>query len=338
MMKLAVHTWYLLRQTLTSARRDNVLQLSAALAYYALFSLGPMLLVVVFVCGFFAGNHRVADGLFVQIQKVIGPAMATQLRGIMQYAVLDAAQPLRASLGLLALLVAATSVFTEIQNALNRLWHVQLRPEAGWRAVVKTRLLSFGLVILLGLLLLASLGLEVLATRLLATLPAYFSRWSRELVYTTDLTLSLVFTTGLYALLYHVLPDARIRWRDVVVGGLFTAVLFLLGRFSLSSYIHYSSLRQAYGTAGTLVVLLLWVYYSALILYVGAEFTKCYAVTYGAGITAASQAQVVQTVHLTSPHGQVQVNEPRRAHLERELQKAADILATAAPDKCRETA
>jgi membrane protein len=331
MTKLAAHTWYLLRQTLASAWRDNVLQLSAALAYYALFSLGPMLLVVVFVCGYFAGNHRVADGLFVQIQKVIGPVMATQLRGIMQYALLDATQPLRASLGLLALLVAATSVFTEIQQALNRLWHVQLRPEAGWRAMVKTRLLSFGLVIMLGLLLLASLGLDVLSTRLLAKLPAYFLRGSTGLVYVSDLILSLVFTTGLYTLLYYVLPDARIRWRDVVVGALFTAVLFLVGRFSLGSYIYHSSLRQAYGTAGTLVVLLLWVYYSALILYVGAEFTKCYAVTYGAGITAAAQAQVVQTVYLTSPHGQVQVNEPRRAHFERELQKAADALAAAPP-------
>jgi len=328
MTKLAAHTWYLLRQTLASAWRDNVLQLSAALAYYALFSLGPMLLVVVFVCGYFAGNHQVADGLFVQIQKVLGPVMATQLRGIMQYALLDATQPLRASLGLLALLGAATSVFTEIQDALNRLWHVQLRPEAGWRAVVKTRFLSFGLVILLGLLLLASLGLEVVSARLLAKLPDSL-RGSRGLGYVSDLTLSVVFTTGLYALLYYVLPDARIRWRDVVVGALFTAVLFLVGRFSLGAYIYHSSLRQAYGTAGTLVVLLLWVYYSALILYVGAEFTKCYAVTYGAGLTATSQAQVVQTVYVTSPHGQVQVNEPRRAHLERELQKAADALAAA---------
>jgi membrane protein len=256
--------------------------------------------------------------------------MATQLRGIMQFALLDATQPLRASLGLLALLGAATSVFTEIQDALNRLWHVQLRPEAGWRAVVKTRFLSFGLVILLGLLLLASLGLEVVSARLLAKLPDSL-RGSRGLGYVSDLTLSLVFTTGLYALLYYVLPDTRIRWRDVVVGALFTAVLFLGGRFSLGAYIYHSSLRQAYGTAGTLVVLLLWVYYSALILYVGAEFTKCYAVTYGAGITTTCQAQIVQTVYVTSPHGQVQVNEPRRVHLERELQQAADALAAAAP-------
>ncbi|MGI4742110.1 MAG: YihY/virulence factor BrkB family protein [Janthinobacterium lividum] len=331
MTKMAVHAWYLLRQTLSSTRRDNVLQLSAALTYYALFSLGPMLLVVVVVYGYFAGIHRVADGLFVQIQKLIGPAMATQLRGIMQYAVLDTTHPLRASLGLLTLLVAATSVFTEIQDALNRLWHVQLRPEAGWRAEVKTRLLSFGLVLVLGLMLLASLKLDIVSTHLLAKLSASFFRGSRVLVYASDLVLSLVFTTGLYALLYQVLPDARIRWRDVVVGALFTAILFLLGRFSLSYYIYHSSLRQAYGTAGTLVVLLLWVYYSALILYMGAEFTKCYAVTYGAGITAASQAQVVQTVYVTSPHGQVQVNESRRADLERELQRAADTLAAASP-------
>jgi membrane protein len=185
----------------------------------------------------------------------------------------------------------------------------------------------------LGLLLLASLGLDMLSASLLAKLHAYFPHISGVLVYATDLVLSLLFTTGLYAMLYKVLPDARIRWRDVAVGAAFTAVLFMLGRFSITYYIGHSSLNKAYGAAGTLVVLLVWVYYSALILYIGAEFTKCYAVTYGAEIQADDYAHVVQTVQLVSKHGQVKANEQNREYTERELQKAKDALDAAALGK-----
>jgi len=330
--KVATHVWNLLRQTAVGARRDQVLTLSASLAYYALFSLGPMLLLVVFVCGYFGSRQAVESGLFVQIQQLIGPAAATQLRHIMPYATLDGTHPLRAGIGLLALLLAATSVFTEIQDSLNRIWHLQVRPDAGWLKVVKTRLLSFALVIILGLLLLASLGLQVVSAGLLARLHAYFPHVSAGLVNATDIVLSLVFTSGLYTILYKVLPDARIRWRDVAVGAVFTAVLFLVGRFSITYYIGHSKLNHAYGAAGTLVVLLVWVYYSALILYVGAEFTKCYAVSYGGGIRADDYALVVQTVQVTSRDGKVQVNEQKRAYTERELQKALDALEAAAPE------
>jgi membrane protein len=324
MPKVALHVWEFLRQTVAGARRDDVLKLSASLAYYTIFSLGPMLLVVVFVCGYFGGSQAVESGLFVQIQHVLGPEAARQLHQIMQYAVLDGTQPLRAGIGLLLLLVAATSVFTEIQDSLNRIWHVRLRPDAGWLPVVKTRLVSFALVITLGLLLLASLGLSVLSARLLAQLPVQLAPLSNGLVYATDLVLSLLFTTGLYALLYKVLPDARLPWPDVAVGAGFTALLFLLGRYSITYYIHHSRLNGTYGAAGTLVVLLVWVYYSALILYVGAEFTKCYAVRYSHAILAHAHAQVVQTVQVTSQHGNVLLTARGREHTERALQKAHD--------------
>lgn len=331
MNKVALHVWNLLRQTAGSAGRDQVLTLSASLAYYALFSLGPMLLLVIFVCGHFGSRQAVEDGLFVQIQQLIGPAAATQLRRIMPYATLDGTHPLRAGIGLLTLLFAATSVFTEIQDSLNRIWQLKIGPDAGWWKVVKTRLLSFVLVIALGLLLLASLGLTVVLASLLVKLRAYFPQVSVGLVYATDIVLSLVFTGGLYAVLYKVLPDARIRWRDVAVGAAFTAVLFLVGRFSITYYISHSNLNHAYGAAGTLVVLLVWVYYSALILYVGAEFTKCYAVIHGGGIRADDYALVVQTVQVTSRRGQVQVDEQACTYTERELQKAQDALEATAP-------
>jgi membrane protein len=330
MKKVATQVWNLLRQTAAGFVRDHVFKLSASLAYYTLFSLGPMLLLVVFVCGYFGGRQIVENGLFVQIQKLIGPAAALQLRQLLPYATLDATHPLRASIGLLTLLLAATSVFTEIQDSLNSIWHLRIRPDAGWLKVVRTRLLSFTLVITLGLLLLASLGLTVLSASLLAKLPAYFPHGSAKLVYATDLALSMLFTSGLYAILYKALPDARIRWPDVAVGAVFTALLFLVGRFSITYYVQHSSLNKAYGAAGTLVVLLVWVYYSALILYVGAEFTKCYAVMYGAGIQADDYAQVVQTVHVTSKHGKVQVNEQTRQHTERALQQAQNALDAAA--------
>jgi membrane protein len=329
MKKMVLPVWSLLRQMAVSAWRDQVLTLSASLAYYALFSLGPMLLLVIFVCGYFGGRQAVEEGLFVQIRHLIGPAAAMQLRQIMPYATFDGTHPLRASIGLLTLLVAATSVFTEIQDSLNSIWQLKIRPDTGWLKVVKTRLLSFSLVITLGLLLLASLGLTVVSAGLLAKLHAYFPHVSTGLVYATDLVLSLVFTTGLYTILYKVLPDACIWWRDVAVGAAFTAVLFLVGRFSITYYIGHSNLNHAYGAAGTLMVLLVWVYYSALILYVGAEFTKCYAVSHGGGIRADDYALVVQTVQVTSRHGQVQINEQTRAHTERVLQEAHDTAEAA---------
>jgi membrane protein len=331
MKKVATHLWYLLRQIAAGFVRDQILKLSASLAYYTLFSLGPMLLLVVFVCGYFGGRQSVENGLFVQIQKLIGPAAAIQLRHLLPYATLDVTQPLRASIGLLTLLLAATSVFTEIQDSLNSIWQLRIRPDAGWLKVVRTRLLSFTLVITMGLLLLASLGLTMLSASLLAKLHVYFPQMSAGLIYATDLVLSLLFTSGLYTLLYKVLPDARIRWRDVAVGAVFTTVLFLFGRFSLTYYIHHSNLNTAYGAAGTLVVLLVWIYYSALILYVGAEFTKCYTVIYGANIQADDYAMVVQTVQVTSKHGRLQVDEQTREHTEQALQKAMDALEATAP-------
>ncbi|RZK86848.1 MAG: ribonuclease BN [Hymenobacter sp.] len=223
MKKVVSLVWSLLRQTVGSAWRDQVLTLSASLAYYALFSLGPMLLLVIFVCGYFGGRQAVEDGLFVQIQHLIGPAAATQLRRIMPYATFDVTHPLRAGIGLLTLLFAATSMFTEIQDSLNRIWQLRIRPEAGSGKVAKTRMLSFVLVLILGLLLLASLGLTLVSADLLAKLHTFFPQVSVGLVYATDIVLSLVFTSGLYAILYKVLPDARIRWRDVAVGAAFTA-------------------------------------------------------------------------------------------------------------------
>jgi membrane protein len=148
MNNVAAPVWSLLRQMTVAARRDQILTLSASLAYYALFSLGPMLLLVIFVCGYFGGHQAVEEGLFVQIRLLIGPAAATQLHRIMPYATFDGTHLLRASIGLLTLLFAATSVFTEIQDSLNSIWQLKMRPEVGWLKVLKTRLLSFSLVII----------------------------------------------------------------------------------------------------------------------------------------------------------------------------------------------
>lgn len=329
MTELATQAWHLLRQTGAGFMRDKVPKLSASLAYYTIFSLGPMLMVVVFVSGFFWRTKALESRLFGQIQSLIGPASATQIQEIMQQTALDGNNTLRASIGLITLLIAATSVFTEIQDSINSIWQLKIRPDAGWLKLLRTRLVSFALVIGLGFLLLVSLVLNALAAGLLDKLQAYFPHVTFVLVYAADLVINLLLTAGLFAIIYKVLPDARIRWKDVGVGAVFTAILFMVGRFGITYYIRSSSLDSAYGTAGSLVVLLVWVYYSSLILYAGAEFTKCYTVTYGAEIQADKYAMVVQTVQVESKHGSVQVNEQSRKHTERELQKAKDALDAA---------
>lgn len=329
MNKMARQAWQLLRQTGAGFLRDKVPKLSASLAYYTIFSLGPMLMVVLFVSGFFWRSQAVESRLFGQIQELIGPAAATQIQQILQHAALDGNHTLRASIGLITLIIAATSVFTEIQDSINSIWQLKIRSDAGWFKLLRTRLLSFSLVIGLGFLLLVSLVLNALVAGVMDKLQAYFPHVTVVLVYVVDLVLTLLITTGLFAVIFKVLPDARIRWKDVAVGAVFTAVLFMLGRFGITYYIRNSRVDSAYGTAGALVVLLVWVYYSSLILYVGAEFTKCYAVTYGAEIQADKYAMVVQTVQVESKHGSVQVNEQSREHTERELQKAKDALDAA---------
>ncbi len=194
------------------------------------------------------------------------------------------------------LLIGATSMFAEIQDSINAIWGIMPKPKRGWLKYLKNRFLSFSVIVSLGFLLLVSLIITSLIEGLSASLSDHFPGLAVPVLYIVNLALSLGISTLIFATIFKVLPDARIRWRDVFAGALVTAILFMLGKFGISLYITQMQVGSTYGAAGSLVVLLVWVYYSSVILYIGAEYTKAYAIKYGAQIHPNPYAVTIQQV------------------------------------------
>lgn len=275
-----------LKETFDEWKDDNALQWGAALAYYATLSLAPLLLVLVSVTGIFYGREAASGKLVEKFQTWAGPDVAESLSSILE----NAGQPgsgWAAALGFLVLLLGASGLFTQLKNALNHFWDLESNGGGGWKRgllrKIGDRLLAFGMVLLSGLLVLATLA----SSTLLSALTDYaetllpFGKW---LARGLQLGLTLAVFTLLVALLFRLLPDGEITWGDVWVGAIVTAVLFVLGQWVLGLYLSHSSVGSAFGAAGSLIVLLVWIYYTAQILFVGAEITQVWARRYGSRI------------------------------------------------------
>jgi membrane protein len=310
-MAVARQAGQLVRQTGAAFWRDNALQLSASLAFYAVFSLGPMLLLALWVAGFFWPPAALEGHLFGKIQELIGAGSAAQIRAILQQAARGGG-PLRSAPGAALVLFAATAAFADVQDALHTIWQLRARPGAGWRLLVRARLLALALVVGLGGLLLASAALAAAADGGLHWVQAHFPRAAAPLARAADGILSWGLTAGFFAVLYRVLPHARLRWRDVAAGAALAAALFLLGRYGIGYYLRTADPGRAYGGAGALAVLLVWVYYASLVLYAGAEFGACYARRHGGQVRAGRYAVAVQTVPVAGAHAPGRGHEPRR--------------------------
>lgn len=306
--------------------RDKVPKLSASLAYYTIFSLGPMLIVIIFLSNLIWQQEAVEGRIFAQIKNLVGEDVAFQIQEIIRNAAINNNNTLTAIVGFVSLIVAATTVFTEIQDSINTIWKLKIKAEEGWLKMLRARVLSFSLVVSLGFLLLVSLIINSLVEGLMHRLEEIFPEVTVMLVYVINQFITLLITSALFAIIFKVLPDAIIRWKDVAVGAVFTAILFMMAKFGITLYIGSSNVGSAYGTAGSLVILLLWVYFSSIILYSGAEFTKFYAVNFGSEIKPDSYAVVVQTVQVESKKRSVQENEEDTKKTEIELQKAKDNL------------
>jgi membrane protein len=276
--------WPLLKQSFKGFSEDKVPKLSASLAYTTIFSLAPMMIVLISLAGFFLGREAVTGQLFHQISGLVGTESAAQVQDMIKNASLSGKSTISLIIGIVTLLIGATSMFGEMQDSINGIWGVKVHPKAGFKAVVINRLISFGMVATLGFLLLASLVatslIEGLGSRLQHAMPGV----SVAVLYIINLVLTVGITTVLFAGVFKLLPDVKNRWKDVWIGAGMTAILFLIGKFLIGLYISKSDLASTYGTAGSLIVLLVWIYYSAFILYFGAEFTKHYLVAYGPGI------------------------------------------------------
>ncbi|MEJ7680405.1 MAG: YihY/virulence factor BrkB family protein [Segetibacter sp.] len=263
---------------------DKVTKLSASLAYYTVFSMAPLLIVIISLCGLLLGKEAVEGKIYGQLAGFVGSDTAAQLQQIIKNASLAGKSQVAVIIGAITLLVGATTVFAEIQDSINGIWGLKPKPKRGWLKMIQNRLLSFSVIASLGFLLLVSLGVTAIIDGFSARLRAHFPEVTVVVFYIINIVISLVVITVIFGVIFKVLPDAKIKWKDVLAGSIATALLFMLGKFGISFYISKSNVGSTYGTAGSLVVLLLWIYYSSIILYFGAEFTKAYAVKYGSEI------------------------------------------------------
>jgi len=283
-MKKIKTAFKLLHRTAEAFSDDNAFKLSASLSYYTIFALGPLLIIIISLAGIFYGRDAVRGEIYGQLNGLVGSDAALQIQQIIGSAQHTHATSIGAIIGIVLLIIGATGVFTEMQGSINFIWSVRAKPKKGWLKYLGNRLLSFSLVLGLGFVLLVSLIINALLALLSGRLTRLFPHSTVYLFQVINTLIILAVITGLFAVIYKVLPDAIISWKDALIGSAFTALLFLLGKFLIGFYLGRADLDITYGTAASIVILLTWVYYSSLILYFGAEFTKIYALHSGEGI------------------------------------------------------
>ena len=263
---------------------DNAFKLAAALSYYTVFALGPLLIIVISLAGFFFGREAAEGRIYEQINGLVGSEAALQIQEIIKNIQQSESSTTGAIIGSIILLIGATGVFTEMQDSINYIWSVKAKPKKSWLKYLTDRLISFSLVVGLGFLLLVSLVINAVLNAVSERLTRLFPNSDIDLFNSLNMVILVVSITGLFAIIFKMLPDATISWKDALIGSVLTAALFLLGKLLIRYYLGRANLDLTYGTAASIVILLVWVYYSALILYFGAEFTKMYALQAGEGI------------------------------------------------------
>ena len=271
--------WSLISQTFKEWMDDRADRLGAALAYYAAFSIAPMLIIIVAIVGFFYSGDTLGQ-VRQQIARMAGDNAADVIVAAIRGIKSARGGGTATVISLITLFLGATGMFTQLQDAMNIIWGVEPRPGRFWVDIVRMRIVSFAMVLAIGFLLLASLVISAV----LAAVSAYFETLfplTASIWTIVDFAVSFAITTMLFAMIFKILPDVRIAWSDVWIGAGATAVLFTIGKIGIGLYLGRSSLGSAYGAAGSLLVLLAWVYYSSQILFLGAEFTQVYANQYG---------------------------------------------------------
>ncbi|WP_256007008.1 YihY/virulence factor BrkB family protein [Pedobacter deserti] len=275
---------------------DRVMKLSAALAYYTIFALTPLIIIIISAASLFLGDNMDPNTkLFGEISELVGPDAANQLRSFVNNANYSGKSTLGLIIGIGTLIIGATAIFIEIQDSINLIWKVKAVPKKGWKKLIVNRLLSFSLIASLGFLLLVSLVVNSVVVAIGSKLELYATKIGVEqvselfmLILTNALTLAVV--TCVFAVIFKVLPDVDLKWKPALVGALFTAVLFSIGKYAIGIYIEKGDPGSAFGAASSVIVILVWIYYTAVILYFGAEFTQAYAERYDHGISPTKYA------------------------------------------------
>ncbi|MBW4430830.1 MAG: YihY/virulence factor BrkB family protein [Pelatocladus maniniholoensis HA4357-MV3] len=279
----------LFKETFNEWQEDKASRLAAALAYYTIFSIAPLLIIVIAIAGAVFGEAAARNAIFDQLQGLIGAAGAEVIQNAIESASQPRAGTVASLISIVVLIFGATSLFTELQDSLNTIWEVKPKPGKVVKNMVRQRFLSFAMVLAIGFLLLVSLVISTILAALInyfqTLLPGVDFLWQ-----IVNFTLGFIITTLLFGLIFKVLPDAKIVWKDVLIGAALTSLLFSFGRYALGQYLGNNTFGSTYGAAGSIVVILVWVYYTAQILFFGAEFTQVYARRYGSCIIPADYA------------------------------------------------
>ena len=293
----AAGAWALIKDTVTGFIDDNALSRGASIAYYTLFSIAPVLLIIVAIAGLAFGRDAAQGAIVDQLSGLMGQKAAEALQDMIKSADNRTSGIVASIVGIVALIVTATGVFGEVQSAMNAIWKAKSRSSTLSR-LVRARLASLGLVLTCGFLLMVSLavsaGLEALSKFLKGHFPG-----AELALQVADFAISTALISGLFAAIYKVLPDKPIAWRDVAIGAIATTGLFEGGKYLIALYIGQSNVASSYGAAGALIVLLLWIYYSAQIFLLGAEFTRAFATRYGSHAGSSLDSERAPP---TSPH------------------------------------
>ena len=276
--KKAVH---LLKETYSEFVDDNAMKHSAALSYYTIFSLPPLLIIIISICGYFFGEEAVRGEIFGQINGLVGNDAAIQIQEIIKNVKLSGGNVFITTLGIIILVIGASGVFVEIQDSINIIWGIKAKPKRGVVKFIKNRLMSFSMIGSVGFLLMVGLIINSLMDILSRKLAVYFPHDTIYLFYAINILIVFMIITLLFTLIFKTLPDGKINLRDCITGASFTAFLFMIGKFVIGAYLGSSAIASWYGATGSIILILVWVYYSAIILYFGAEFTKVYAHDHG---------------------------------------------------------
>lgn len=304
MRKRLIKTYSYIRQVFKEFSADNILKYSASLAYYTVFSIAPLLVIISTLSGIFFGKEAVNGQVYKQLNELVGSAAALQIQDIIKNIHLTGNNFVASVISIIILLIGATSIFGEVQDSLNKIWGLRVKTKKIWWKLILTRLLSFSLILTIGFIMIVSLILNAIVSAFGDFLSRYIHHFSVYFIETTEAALSFLVASFLFSLMFKLLPDAKIKWKDVLFGGFITAIFFTLGKIGIAYYLGKSNLTTLYGAAGSIIIIMVWVYYSSIILYLGAEFTKVHANLFGRKIQPNEFAEwiVTEERQASTPH------------------------------------
>jgi membrane protein len=274
--KIAIDIFTLMKTAGAESLNDNIIKLSAALAYYTLFSLAPMLIIILWVSGILYDPSKIQGELSGQLNHLLGAEAMKQIQEVMINTKFDTTSLWAKILGVITLILSATGIFGEIQDSINTIWGLKTKPRKGLIKLLLNRMISFSIVVSLGFVLVVSLLLNAIISAFTGSIQYYFPTIPVEVYYVINQCLIFMLISLLFACIFKVLPDAKIAWKDVMAGAGATAVLFMSGKYLIGYYLGQNTTITAFGSAGSVILILLWFYFSAIILYFGAEFTQAW--------------------------------------------------------------